>query len=166
VSNPEVVVNDVYVDPRNSQHVLLATDRSGVMASNDGASTWTASNHGYTHRYVTSIVADYKDPNTVYVGVVNDREWGGVFYSHDGGEHWLQKSSGLGGKDVFTLKQGSNGTLVAGTNHGMYALERNATGWHPINSIVTEKVSAKTVKKGKEDQVASRPAPGQYSKPR
>ena len=157
VSNPEVVVNDVYVDPRNSQHVLLATDRSGVMASNDGASTWTASNHGYTHRYVTSIVADYKDPNTVYVGVVNDREWGGVFYSHDGGEHWLQKSSGLGGKDVFTLKQGSNATLVAGTNHGMYALERNATGWHPINSIVTEKVSTKTVKKGtKKTQVATK----------
>jgi len=114
VSNPEVVVNDVYIDPRNSQHVLLATDRSGVMASNDGASTWTASNHGYTHRFVTSIVADHKDPNTVYVGVVNDREWGGVFYSHDGGEHWLQKSAGLGGKDVFTLKQGSNGTLPNG----------------------------------------------------
>ena len=154
VSNPEVVVNDVYVDPRNSQHVLLATDRSGVMASIDGASTWTASNHGYTHRYVTSIVADQKDPNTVYVGVVNDREWGGVFYSHDGGEHWLQKSAGLGGKDVFTLKQASNGTLVSGTNHGMYALERNATGWHPINSIVTEKVSTRTVKK--KTQVASK----------
>ena len=157
VSNPEVVVNDVYVDPRNSQHVLLATDRSGVMASIDGASTWTASNHGYTHRYVTSIVADQKDPNTIYVGVVNDREWGGVFYSHDGGEHWLQKSAGLGGKDVFTLKQASNGTLVSGTNHGMYALERNATGWHPINSIVTEKVSTRTVKKGsKKSQVASK----------
>jgi photosystem II stability/assembly factor-like uncharacterized protein len=157
VSNPEVVVNDVYVDPRNSQHVLLATDRSGVMASNDGAGTWTASNHGYTHRYVTSIVADAKDANTVYVGVVNDREWGGVFSSHDGGEHWLQKSAGLGGKDVFTLKQASNGTLVAGTNHGVYALERNATAWHPINSIVTEKVSTKTVKKGtKKTQVASK----------
>jgi len=65
VSNPEVVVNDVYVDPRNSQHVLLATDRSGVLASMDGASSWSASNHGYTHRYVTAIVADQKDPNTV-----------------------------------------------------------------------------------------------------
>ena len=157
VSNPEVVVNDVYVDPRNSRHVLLATDRSGVLASNDGASTWAASNHGYTHRYVTAIVADQKDPNTVYVAVVNDREWGGVFYSHDGGQHWLQKSAGLGGKDVFTLKQASNGMLVAGTNHGAFALEHNAREWHPINTVVVEKTSSRTVKKGtKKTQIASK----------
>ena len=55
VSNPEVVVNDVMIDPRNSNRVLLATDRSGVLASEDGAQTLSASNHGYTHRYVTSI---------------------------------------------------------------------------------------------------------------
>ncbi len=40
VSNPEVVVNDVYVDPRDSNHVLIATDRSGVLASTNGAATW------------------------------------------------------------------------------------------------------------------------------
>jgi ligand-binding sensor domain-containing protein len=97
---------------------------------------------------VTSIVADEKDPNTIYVGLVNDREWGGVFYSHDGGQHWLQKSAGLGGKDVFSLKQASNGSLIAGTNKGVYLLERNASEWHPINVVVDEKVTTKTVKKG------------------
>jgi len=39
VSSPEVVVNDVMVDPRDSNHVLLATDRSGVMASTDALRT-------------------------------------------------------------------------------------------------------------------------------
>ena len=90
VSNPEVVVNDVMVDPRNSQHVLLATDRSGVLASEDGAASFRASNHGYSHRYVSSIVTDEKESDTIYAGVVNDRELGGVFYSHDGGHTWLQ----------------------------------------------------------------------------
>ena len=37
VSNSDVVVNDVMVDPRNSQRVMLATDRAGVLASDDGA---------------------------------------------------------------------------------------------------------------------------------
>src|SRR5690242_4417953 len=157
VSNPEIVVNDVLVDPRNSSRVLLATDRSGILASNDGASTWTASNHGYTHRYVSAIVPDQKDANTIYVGVVNDREFGGVFYSHDGGQHWSQKSSGLGGKDVFTLKEASNGALVAGTNHGTYLLQRNGSEWHPINNVVIEKTSFRTVKKGtKKNQIASK----------
>jgi photosystem II stability/assembly factor-like uncharacterized protein len=159
VSNPEVVINDVLVDPRNSQRVLLATDRSGVLASSDGTNTWSASNHGYTHRYVTSIVADEKDPNTMYVGVVNDREFGGVFYSRDGGQHWLQKSAGLGGKDVFSLKQASNGALVAGTNKGVFTLEHNATEWHPINNVVEEKTAMRTVvKNGKKTSVATKTA--------
>src|SRR3989475_5648910 len=120
VSNPEIVVNDVLVDPRNSNRVLLATDRSGVMASDDGAQTFTASNHGYTHRYVTSILADRNDTSAIIVGVVNDRELGGVFVTRDAGRHWLQKSSGLGGRDVFALKQAPNGALVAGTNRGIF----------------------------------------------
>ena len=148
VSNPEVVVNDVMIDPRDSNRVLLATDRSGVMASTDGASNWTTSNHGYAHRYVSAILADNKDANTLYVGVVNDREYGGVFYSHDAGQHWLQKAAGLGGKDVFALKQAPSGTLVAGTNHGMFSLEHNASEWHPMNVVVVEH-TLKTVGKGK-----------------
>ena len=138
VSNPEVVVNDVLIDPRNSKRVLLATDRSGVLASDDGAQTFSASNHGYTHRYVSSILTDSNDPNTIMVGVVNDREFGGVFVTHNNGQEWLQKSSGLGGRDVFTLKQAANGALVAGTNRGMFILDRNGSQWRPINTVVAE----------------------------
>ena len=138
VTSSEVVVNDVLVDPRDSNHVLLATDRSGVMASMDGAMSWSSSNKGYAHRYVSSILADNKDANTLYVGVVNDREYGGVFYSHDAGQHWQQKAVGLDGKDVFALKQAANGMLLAGTNHGVYSLERNTGEWRPLNVVVVE----------------------------
>ncbi|MGA2965147.1 MAG: transcriptional regulator [Terriglobales bacterium] len=138
MSDPEVVVNDVMIDPRDSSRVLLATDRSGVMVSVNGASTWTTSNHGYAHRYVSAILGDNQDAGTLYVGVVNDREYGGVFYSHDAGQHWLQKSAGLGGKDVFALKQASSGMLVAGTSHGVYGLERNGSAWHPMNVVAVE----------------------------
>lgn len=155
VSNPEVVVNDVLVDPRNSQHVLLATDRGGVLASDDGAQTFTASNHGYTHRYVSAVLADQKDAESIYAGIVNDREWGGVFMSHDGGQHWSQKSSGLGGRDVFSLKQTSSGALIAGTNRGMFILEHNASEWRPINAISIEKTTYRPVKKGSKKMVAS-----------
>ena len=144
VTNPEVVVNDVMVDPRNSQRVLLATDRAGILASDNGAESFTASNHGYTHRYVTTLLADKKDPETIYVGTVNDRELGGVFTSHDGGQHWTQKSAGLDGRDVFVLKQAANGQLVAGTNRGMFVLAHNASTWSPINNIVEEKGPRKT----------------------
>jgi photosystem II stability/assembly factor-like uncharacterized protein len=146
MSNPEVVVNDVLIDPRNSQRVLLATDRSGVLASDDSAATFTSSNHGYTHRYVSAILPDNKQDNTLYIGVVNDREFGGVFYTHDNGQTWLQKSTGLEGRDVFTLKQASAGTLIAGTNRGMFELLPGTSVWHPINNVVLEKTVSRTVK--------------------
>jgi photosystem II stability/assembly factor-like uncharacterized protein len=138
VSSPEVVVNDVFVDPRDSNHVLIATDRSGVMVSTNGAGSWETSNHGYAHRYVSALLADNQNANTLYVGVVNDREYGGVFYSHDNGLHWMQKAAGLGGRDVFALKQAANGTLVAGTNRGIFALEHNGSEWRPINVVTVE----------------------------
>ncbi len=150
VSNPQVVVNDVLVDPRNSNRVLLATDRSGVLSSDNGAQTFSPSNHGYAHRYVSSLLTDQNDPSTIIVGVVNDREFGGVFTTRDNGQSWQQKSLGLGGRDVFALQQAANGALIAGTNKGIFLLERNATQWRPINTIVMEKSPAVTIKgKGK-----------------
>ncbi|MGH9504452.1 MAG: transcriptional regulator [Terriglobales bacterium] len=146
VSNPEVVVNDVLIDPRNSSRVLLATDRSGVLASDNGAQTFVASNHGYTHRYVSSILTDKSDPSSILVGVVNDREFGGVFSTRDSGQSWQQKSAGLGGRDVFALQQAPNGGLIAGTNKGIFLLDRNASQWRPINTIVTEKTTARLVR--------------------
>jgi len=148
VTGSEIVVNDVLIDPRNSQRVLLATDRGGVLASDNGAESFVASNHGYSHRYVTSILADKSDPNTFFVGVLNDREWGGVFVSHDAGQHWLQKSQGLDGRDVFTLQQASDGALIAGTNRGIFLLDSNASVWRPSNNVVNETATFHTMRKG------------------
>ena len=82
----------------------------------------------------------------MYVGVVNDREQGGVFVSHDGGQRWMQNSAGLDGRDVFTLKQTSDGELVAGTNRGMFVLTPTAADWSPINDVVEEKLTSHMVK--------------------
>jgi photosystem II stability/assembly factor-like uncharacterized protein len=155
VSSAEVVVNDVMIDPRDSNRVMLATDRSGVMASMDGTATWSPSNKGYAHRYVSALLADNKDASTIYVGVVNDREYGGVFYSKDAGQHWLQKAAGLGGKDVFALKQSASGTLVAGTNHGMYSLESNGSEWRPMNTLVVESTVTRPPRKGSRKPVVT-----------
>jgi photosystem II stability/assembly factor-like uncharacterized protein len=156
VTNSDVVVNDVLVDPRNSQHVLLATDRMGILSSADGTQTFSASNQGFSHRYIAAIEADHSDPKTIYVGLINDQELGGVFMSRDGGAHWQQRSTGLGARDVFTLKQASNGTLVAGTNRGMFLLEKNGATWRPSNTVVSETSATKIIKvKGKTKRVAS-----------
>ena len=120
MTGPEVIVNDVFVDPTDSQKVLLATDRGGVLTSADGGSSFAPSNVGFSTRQITSFVVDQERSGTMYAGVVNDKTFGGVFASLDGGLSWKQQSDGLNGSDVFSMGQASDGSLLAGTGHGVY----------------------------------------------
>jgi photosystem II stability/assembly factor-like uncharacterized protein len=132
-TGPEVIVNDVYVDPTNTNRLLIATDRGGVLASNDGGYSFLPSNSGFSARQITSYIGDMAQPGNLYVGVVNDKAWGGVFFSDTGGLTWTQKSAGLNGQDVFSLGQASDGTLLAGTGHGIYRLQQEV--WNRVNNV-------------------------------
>ena len=123
VTSPELVVNDVYVDPHDSGRVLLATERGGVLRSNDFGASFQEANRGFSARQVVAYAADPVRPAVVYAGVVNDKQDGGVFQSVDGGVHWRQDSVGLNGRDVYSLASTPAGTLLAGTTHGIFRLQ-------------------------------------------
>jgi photosystem II stability/assembly factor-like uncharacterized protein len=123
MTNSDVVVNAVYVDPRDGKHVLLATDRGGVLASTDAGATFAQSNQGLSERKVAALLVDRTDPARLYAGVVNDKNYGGVFESSDSGASWQQVGKGLDGRDVFALAQTKDGTVVAGTNDGIFVLD-------------------------------------------
>jgi photosystem II stability/assembly factor-like uncharacterized protein len=168
MTDSSVVVNDVYVDPTDSNRVLLATDRGGVLISNDAGATFTSSNRGVSERKVAALLIDRDDPKRLYAGVVNDKMYGGVFRSDDGGAHWEQLGSGLDGRDVFSLAQTKDGTVVAGTGHGVFILDAPGGGdppaghasadpaaaprdpgtWQPRNTVANTvtKVSTETVR--------------------
>jgi photosystem II stability/assembly factor-like uncharacterized protein len=147
MTGPNIVINDVLIDPRRSARVLLATDRSGVLASDDGGVTFTASNRGFTHRQAAALLVDRSNSAVLYAGVLNDKEFGGVFVSRDSGQTWKQTSDGLDGRDVFVLGQAADGSLVAGTDHGIFALRQNAARWMPRNTLAGKSEVA-TAKKG------------------
>jgi hypothetical protein len=46
-----------------------------------------------------------------------------AFSDHRCGTSWAQIADGLEGRDVFTLAQAKDGTVLAGTSHGIFALE-------------------------------------------
>ena len=119
------------------------------------------SNHGYAHRYVTAILVDKNDPDTLFVGVVNDREWGGVFsYRYARKRLGAASSTGLGGRDVFTVKQASDGALIAGTNGEFsYSITRPANGDQAIPSSTVRRSTSAKPKKGTK-AVAKPPATG------
>ena len=131
MTGSNIIINDVLVDPRNSLRVLLATDRSGVLASDDGGVTFTPSNRGFTHRQAAALLVDRNDSAVLYAGVLNDKEFGGVFVSRDAGRTWKQNSDGLNGRDVFVLRQAADNSLLAGTDHGLFMLQSNTSNWIP-----------------------------------
>ena len=147
MTGANIIINDVLIDPRRPSHVLLATDRSGVLASDDGGVTFVASNRGFTHRQVAALLVDRNDSATLYAGVLNDKEFGGAFISHDAGLTWKQSSDGLDGRDVFVLRQAADNSLIAGTDHGIFALPPNATHWMPRNILLPVKTEATAAKK-------------------
>jgi photosystem II stability/assembly factor-like uncharacterized protein len=132
VTAPNIIVNDVMIDPRDSTRVMLATDRSGVLLSTNNSASFSASNEGFAHRQVRALLADNKNANVLYAGMVNDKEFGGVFVSRDAGQRWSQLSNGLNGRDVFTLAQDQKGNLYAGTNAGLFRLAQNARMWNRV----------------------------------
>ncbi|MGB9029478.1 MAG: transcriptional regulator, partial [Acidobacteriaceae bacterium] len=134
-TGPDVIVNDVYVDPRNAKHVLVATDRSGVLASEDGGTGFQESNTGFSQRQVTALLVDAKSPQTMYAGVINDKSYGGVFVSDDLGRTWKQQSDGLHGGDVFVLAQSDDGTLLAGSSDGIFRW--NGSAWVAADALAT-----------------------------
>jgi len=148
MTDDNVIVNDVYVDPRDNGRVLLATDRGGVQSSIDGGKTFTPSNKGVVSRNVQALVVDQKNPAMLFAGVINDKEFGGAFRSTDGGQSWQQFSNGLNGRDVYALAETAAGELVAGTTHGVMLYDAEKKLWAERNLIANTmmKMSTATVR--------------------
>ena len=155
-TGPDVIVNDVYIDSADPRTVLLATDRQGVLASDDGGASFLPSNNGFSAQQVMAYSGDAQHPATVYVGVVNDKESGGVFVSHTGGLSWSQLSGGLDGHDVFSLVQAPDGSMLAGTERGIYRLEDAV--WQRVGDGVEFDRAPDAAGKGKSARRASRTA--------
>ena len=158
-TSANVIINDVLIDPRRPSRVLLATDRSGVLASDDGGITFVASNRGFTHRQVATLLVETKpldlkpdDSDTpkssgvIYAGLLNDKEFGGVFKSTDAGQSWKQISEGLEGRDIFALQRLPGGLLLAGTDRGIFLLRSGESRWAAANTLIEEKSPADPVK--------------------
>lgn len=161
LTGPDLIVNDVFIDPHDSNHVMLATDRGGVLSSTDAGKTFVASNEGFSERKVLALLVDSRNPSRLYAGVVNDKNFGGVFVSADQGKTWDQMATGLDGRDVYALSQTKDGTVLAGTGHGIFVLDPPANAdpamgapsstltWEPRNLIANTimKVSTETVRR-------------------
>jgi photosystem II stability/assembly factor-like uncharacterized protein len=136
MTSPDVIINDINIDPRDPNRVLLATDRSGVLSSTNAGVSFGDSNRGFYQRQVSTMAVDPTNPKKVYVGVLNDKTYGGVFATDDSGATWSQRGIGLAGRDVYSLVALPDGDLLAGTNRGL-AQWSGSGPWGPAGKMIT-----------------------------
>ncbi len=135
-SNPyPYIVNYAAIDPTNPKTVYLATDRSGLLKSDDGGVTFAAINQGFVNRNISRLISE--DP--IYVTSTYEGDFGGIFTTIDQGKSWIlnanQKS--LLGKNVITLAVApENSTiLIAGTYDGLLRSADSGKTWQSPGAV-------------------------------
>ena len=133
LTTSSVVVNDVIVDWHEPNHVIVASDRIGILTTFNAGRSFDPSNRGFSHRQVQTLVAE-PNTQTLYAGSVNDREFGSVYRSRNAGLDWEHIGSGLGKRDVYALERSATGNLIAGTDDGVYVLTNGSNVWRPATA--------------------------------
>lgn len=139
---PGVVINAIAVHPRDSQIILVGTDDAGVLKSEDGGLTFSASNIGFTHRQIVALRSDPYRPNTYYTSVSSDGHHGGFFSSSNGGIKWSNYNEGFPKDriDIKAILPARHSNLVyVGTNGGVFAGTPDKDPWQTVE--ITQQLS-------------------------
>jgi hypothetical protein len=93
---PDVVVNALVIDPRDSHRLILGTDDAGVLRSFDGGRSFEPANTGFTQRQISAVAGRPGSATEFFAAVALDAAYGGFFASRDRGRSWQTYNDGLG----------------------------------------------------------------------
>ena len=146
---PTLNVSAIAVDPTDADTVYVGTGDfhgfggygHGIMKTTDGGQTWTnLPTSLFGTFWVSRIVVDRNDHNTV-IATVGDRNQSGlILVSNDGGQTWsvpVDESAGGGLMPVASwsaVTQGPDGTLFAVSEYPVYLYMsvNDGTSWFPV----------------------------------
>jgi photosystem II stability/assembly factor-like uncharacterized protein len=131
-SHRDLVVNAVLALPGG--RVLVGTEGPGVLASTDGGRTFTASNDGFSERFVSRVVFDHVGKRVI-ASVWGDRHFGGVFVAPSPRGPWSRLGAGLEGREVLSVALLGR-DILAGTDDGIFVWRPEGTVWTRLPTAV------------------------------
>lgn len=131
-------VRSLAIAPADPDTLLAGTSAGQVFRSDDGGATWAPAASGFPLEgwVVSALKFDPNRPSRVWAalrGVFGD---GRVVYSDDLGRHWVDRSAGLPGDQVYSLAlvPGQEGKLFAGTLSGVYGSSDGGLSWRCLTA--------------------------------
>ena len=134
-------IYEIAVDPNDPQHLLASVYTHGIDQSLDGGLTWTPTSGfpGYAVSY--SIDFDPVNSQNVYTAIrtatVGDVYPGGVWKSTNGGNSWVEKSSGIVEDYIYDLAiDPNNHNIIYTANHrtGVWKTTNGGESWSKASS--------------------------------
>ena len=113
-------VETIGIDPDDSAKMFAGRIGGGVVYSNNGGISWSGSKLSSVN--VLDSMVDTSQTQKYLVGLEN----GGVKVSADR-INWVDLNAGWSGRDVFALAMESPGVYLAGTDTGVYRIDRNGS---------------------------------------
>jgi photosystem II stability/assembly factor-like uncharacterized protein len=105
----------ITIDESDPSVVFITTRTNGVFRSLDGGDTFAPSSDGLgslTMGRATKVTIDPTDSQVMYVGSEARGGGGGVYKSHDRGDHWFAANNGIKDVAVFALAMDPNDPSV------------------------------------------------------
>jgi photosystem II stability/assembly factor-like uncharacterized protein len=125
------VINDIEIHPSAPDRVIIGTQNSGVLISEDNCRTFRPFNAGFVTRQVSAIIVDPIQRGRLFASALFNGAEGGVYVSNDNGRSWQPASNGLGARDVYSLHLSPTNPrqLFAATSQGVFVSENAGGLW-------------------------------------
>jgi photosystem II stability/assembly factor-like uncharacterized protein len=145
------IVNALVIDPKNSQRIIIGTEREGVQISNDGGATFISANNGFQHQHITDVAMDRDHPERALVVLTFDND--AFLATKDGGSSWTTLGPGLKRTDLRHVYAAPNGWWASLTSGGWSKYDNTTSKWTRAglfvpDPVATPAVAAPKTKKG------------------
>jgi len=132
------VINSLVIVPRDGDaggesRLLLGTEQHGVLASDDGGTSFQASNGGFHHYRILSLAVDRRDPD--YAAAVLENAPDALLLTADGGKNWKAMSAGLDGEAVRQIFSSPVGWWAALASGGLARFDAQQNTWARIGVV-------------------------------
>src|SRR5579859_3273549 len=128
------VVNDIVIDAKNPQRVIIGTEREGVQISQDGGATFAAANTGFHHQHILDVAMDRDRPERELVVLTFDTN--AFIATKDGGTTWTTLGPGLKRTDLKHVYAAPTGWIASLSAGGLMKYEEATNKWAKYGAYV------------------------------